>query len=526
MLIIEKIKSIEEIAEIIESNKSNNKEIVHAHGCFDLLHYGHIRFLEKAKELGDILIVSITSSDYINKGPGRPIFDNDQRSYQLASLEFVDFVCINFEADAVNLLKTIKPSIAVRGIEYSDSNSDITGKIDEEKKSVESTGGKMIFLDTPVYSSTNLINSSSDHLPEEIAAYKTRIQDFNIGSSIDECFDLLKKTSLTLLGDLIIDEYVFANVLGTVSKHSAISASYKNNKVMGGGSLAIAKHIANFAKNITYTARIGSKSKDINDQILMNINSNIRLNLIEEDDLYSVTKTRYIASGYSNPLSGKLKSKKENTDNRLFEISHLPDKINETVEKDLISNLKLNIDKNDLVIVSDFGHGLLSKNVIDFICGLNNFIALNVQTNSSNFGFNLITKYKRANFICIDEVEARLALGDRNKDIDEIAHDILSIIDCENLMITRGKEGLNYYSEGKKITAPALSNNVIDAVGAGDAVFAGAALCAFNDIDAEILVLISSIMGMLGTKIVGNEKSIESHEVIGNINGFIKSGIV
>ena len=146
MLIIEKIKSIEEIAEIIESNKSNNKEIVHAHGCFDLLHYGHIRFLEKAKELGDILIVSITSSDYINKGPGRPIFDNDQRSYQLASLEFVDFVCINFEADAVNLLKTIKPSIAVRGIEYSDSNSDITGKIDEEKKSVESTGGKMIFL--------------------------------------------------------------------------------------------------------------------------------------------------------------------------------------------------------------------------------------------------------------------------------------------------------------------------------------------------------------------------------------------
>ena len=100
------------------------------------------------------------------------------------------------------------------------------------------------------------------------------------------------------------------------------------------------------------------------------------------------------------------------------------------------------------------------------------------------------------------------------------------MIDCKNLMITRGKLGLNYYSKGKKITSPALSNNVIDAVGAGDAVFAGASLCAFHDIDPEVLVLISSIMGMIGTKIVGNERSIESHEVIANIKGFLKSSAI
>ena len=153
MLTIEKIKSIEDLSDIIKLHQSNKEIVIHAHGCFDLLHYGHIRFLEKAKELGHILVVSITSSEFVNKGPGRPIFNNDQRTYQLASLEFVDFVCVNFEADACNLMKTLKPDIAVRGFEYSESSNDITGKIDEEKSSIEATGGKMIFIDTPVHSS-------------------------------------------------------------------------------------------------------------------------------------------------------------------------------------------------------------------------------------------------------------------------------------------------------------------------------------------------------------------------------------
>jgi rfaE bifunctional protein nucleotidyltransferase chain/domain len=523
MSCIEKIKSIEDVIKIITSEQAKNKTIVHAHGCFDLLHYGHLRFLEKSKELGDILVVSITSSNFINKGPGRPLFDNDQRSYQLANLESVDLVCVNYEPDACNLLQILKPDIAVRGSEYNDSKADITGKIDEEKSVIESVGGKMVFLDTPVHSSTVLINASTDHLSPELSEYKDRLQNIDIFPSVNEFFNKLKQTSLTLVGDLIIDEYIFANVLGTVSKHSAISASYKNNKIMGGGSLAIAKHISNFVYELGYIARVGSKSKEINNEILKDINSNISLQLIDEPDLYSVTKTRYIASGYSNPLSGKEKFKEENTDNRLFEISHLPHKIKNEVESKLISLLESNVTKSDLLIISDFGHGLLSQKIIKYLCGLDNFIALNVQTNSSNFGFNLITKYSRADFICIDEVEARLALGDRNKHIDLIAKDIFTMINCKNLMITRGKLGLNYYSKGKKFSSPALSNNVIDAVGAGDAVFAGASLCAFHDVNPEILVLISSIMGMLGTKIVGNERSIEAHEVIGNIEGFLKS---
>lgn len=524
MSVLSKIKTIEEISKLIKKYKAGNEKVVHAHGCFDLLHYGHIRFLQKGKELGHVLVVSLTSSEFINKGPGRPLFSDEQRAYQLASLEFVDLVCVNYEADACTLMETLKPDIAIRGSEYNDSSSDITGKIDVERLSIESVGGEMLFLDTPVYSSTQLVNSGMSHLPAEIETYKEELKNYNIEAAINKFSHLVNKTTLLLVGDLIIDEYVFVNVLGTVSKHSAISASFKTNDVMGGGSLAIAKHMSNFVEKVIYIARIGNKSHVENDKILSDVNENIQLELIQEKEAYSVVKTRFIASGYSNPLSGKLKGSTKNTDNRLFEISHLPAPIEEDKERELMSLLDTHLHKTDLLVVSDFGHGLLTESAIKYICDLDHFIALNVQTNSSNFGFNLITKYSRADFICIDEVEARLALGERTKDIDFVANKILTLIDCKHLMITRGKQGLIYYSDGKRTCAPALSNNVIDAVGAGDCVFAGAAICAYHGLDVNSTALIASVMGMIGTRIIGNERSIEMHEVIGNIKGFIKYG--
>jgi rfaE bifunctional protein nucleotidyltransferase chain/domain len=525
MSISMKIKSQDEIADLISHEKNNNKVVVHAHGCFDLLHYGHIRFLQKGKQLGDILVVSVTSASFINKGPGRPIFSDDQRLFQLSSLECVDYVCINFEPDACNILVKLQPSITIRGSEYKDSSSDITGKIDIERKSIESVYGEMVFLDEPVFSSTELINIDNDHLVSEVALYKERFSsNNNLLIRINNFFKNLKLTSVLLIGDLIIDEYIYANVLGTVSKHSVISASYKRNEVMGGGSLAIAKHIANFVKDVNYISRVGEKSDKFNSLIFDEINSNINPNLIEESNSFSVTKSRYIASGYPNPLSKDFKNNTTNTNNRLFEISHLPNLINSELEVKLIKLLQDGIQRADLLIVSDFGHGLLSKKIIKYVCESKCFIALNVQTNSSNFGFNLITKYSRADFICIDEVEARLALSDRYSDIDEIAEQILSLINCHKLMITRGKQGLIYYSHGEKFIAPALSNEIVDAVGAGDAVFSATSLCAYHNLDANSTTLIGSIMGMIATKIVGNQRSIESHEVIGNINGLLKNG--
>ncbi len=115
-----KIKSLSSLKDIVKNLKKEEKTIVLANGAFDLLHYGHIVYLKKAKELGDILIVAINSDSSVKKlkGENRPIMNEKERSLLVASINIVDYVVI-FEEDTVkNILKELKPHFHVKGPDY------------------------------------------------------------------------------------------------------------------------------------------------------------------------------------------------------------------------------------------------------------------------------------------------------------------------------------------------------------------------------------------------------------------------
>ena len=113
-----KIKTLEQLQKIIYLKKKEKKKVVLSHGVFDLLHIGHINHFKEAKENGDILIVSITSSSYVKKIPGRPYFNDSDRVNALASLECIDYVYCNFDYTSINLIKKLKPSIYCKGPDY------------------------------------------------------------------------------------------------------------------------------------------------------------------------------------------------------------------------------------------------------------------------------------------------------------------------------------------------------------------------------------------------------------------------
>ena len=106
-----KIFFIENLSKVLEKKKSKGKKIVLCHGVFDLLHIWHIKHLKKARELGDKLVVTITSDRYVNKGPNRPVFNQNLRCESIAALEPVDYVAINDSLTAINTMKVIKPNI-------------------------------------------------------------------------------------------------------------------------------------------------------------------------------------------------------------------------------------------------------------------------------------------------------------------------------------------------------------------------------------------------------------------------------
>ena len=152
-----KILKISELASRIARRKSEGKIVVHCHGCFDLMHPGHIKYFQAAKMMGDVLVVTISPDRFVDKGPGRPAFNENLRAESIAALECVDYVAINKWPTAEETLRLISPDIYVKGQEF-ENMEDKTGKIQKEAEVIKEIGAEIRFTHEIVFSSTKLLN--------------------------------------------------------------------------------------------------------------------------------------------------------------------------------------------------------------------------------------------------------------------------------------------------------------------------------------------------------------------------------
>ena len=146
----EKTKAREALCTIVEDLKGKGKRIVFTNGCFDLLHVGHIRYLEEAKSLGDVLVVGVNSDDSVRslKGPKRPIVPEGERAEILSGLGCVDYVTLFDEPDPLALISLLKPHILVKG-------GDWTKETAVGREVVEQRGGEVVILPFVKGSSTS-----------------------------------------------------------------------------------------------------------------------------------------------------------------------------------------------------------------------------------------------------------------------------------------------------------------------------------------------------------------------------------
>lgn len=148
-----KIKTLKELKKIVSCLKSKGKKVVFTNGCFDLLHYGHINYLEEAKKKGDILVVAINSDTSVRKikGDKRPLVCQKDRLRMVAALESVDYVVLFKEDTPFDTIKFLKPDILIKGADWNINN--IVGR-----KFVLSYGGRVSTIKlVKGYSTTNLI---------------------------------------------------------------------------------------------------------------------------------------------------------------------------------------------------------------------------------------------------------------------------------------------------------------------------------------------------------------------------------
>jgi rfaE bifunctional protein kinase chain/domain len=302
-----------------------------------------------------------------------------------------------------------------------------------------------------------------------------------------------------VLGDGIIDEYHYCETMNKSAKSPIIVNKYLSEEVFAGGAFAVANHLAGICSEVDLVTVLGSQEPR-EDFIRDNLKPNVKPRFLFREDSPTIVKKRYLHS-YNNQ--------------KLFEVNYLnSEDIDHRLENRVIAEIESIARQCDLVLICDFGHGLLTRNVIRAAAGSARRMAVNTQTNGANAGYNLITKYSKASFICLDEIEARLAVQDRFGSINSVLERLMKNIKTENVIVTLGKKGsIGMDRRGETSLTPIFSTRVVDTVGAGDAFFAFTAPCVARGMKLEMVSFVGNAVGALAVQIIGNKKPVEKSDL-------------
>lgn len=471
-----------------------NKTIVHCHGVYDLIHAGHVQHLDEAKGLGDILVVTLTSDKYVNKGPGRPINSEHDRAVMLAALEVVDLVAISDFENAVSVINFTRPNIYVKGPDYKDSTTDLTGNIEREEEAVKALGGSIHFTSGRTMSSSSLINKVLINESREYSQWLGLFREKYSESDLLGWLDKAAQLKVLIIGEAILDDYISCEALGKSSKDPVLAFRKLGFERQLGGSLAIAKHASGLAASTSVIFRVNSYSGEL-PEILSKLPGAIQALALESKTEPTIVKTRYVDSL---------------TSNKVFETYQIGEGVPSRLDASkLQSLLAVQIEKYDLVVVADYGHGLLDGDSIKFICQNSRYLAVNTQSNAGNRGFNSISKYSKVDFACLNGGEISLEVRQRHVTVEALVPELLSRTNSTTAIVTNGSKGLAFASKNSGSgVVPGFASKVKDRVGAGDALFVTSALLLAAGAPAEVAGLFGNLAGAASIADLGNRVSV------------------
>ena len=273
---------------------------------------------------------------------------------------------------------------------------------------------------------------------------------------IHETIESAASKSVLFIGETITDVYHFGKAIGMPRKAPIIAMRYSRTEAFQGGVIAAARHAESFCATI----HIASSRR--------------------------ITKERYIEESHNR---------------KLFEVY--------AAEEVLAQPVLAALADYDAVVVTDYGHGMLDNALIEQLCGEARFLAVNVQTNAGNYGFNLATKWPRADYLCMDEVEARLATQNRDGAIVGSVEELACI--APRVAVTLGRDGA-IGTGGVRV--PAFREVTVDTMGAGDAFFAVTAVMAENAPMVDLLT-IGNVAGKLKAQVLGHRQAVTKRALLG-----------
>jgi rfaE bifunctional protein nucleotidyltransferase chain/domain len=502
-----RIVSLDQLNAWVHAARNQGLRVVHCHGVFDMLHLGHMRHFEKARSLGDRLVVTVTPDCYVNKGPHRPVFGEQLRAEAVAALTCVDMVAINRWPTAIEVIRLLEPDCFVKGSEFKDTSVDLTGAVAEEKAAVEALGGQMVFTEDLTFSSSHLINRHLQVFSPEASTFLASLASRLTLSKILGYLKAASKLKVLIVGESIVDEYVYCESIGKAGKEPVLAALQQSSEKFAGGSLSVVNHLAGFCSEVALLTVLGGRDSQ-EDFIRAQLNPAVQVHFLYQEGAPTIVKRRYMEM---YPFQ------------RLFEIYEMNDEIDDQLHRAFCGRLSDLIGGYDLVIVCDHGHGLIGSEAVRMLHGRSRFLAVSAQMNAGNYGFHTISKYPRSDYFCLTEREARLDVRSRGRRIEEILEELSVRLNCPQLTLTRGQLGCLCYRRGEGfLEAPALALKVVDRTGAGNAVLAVSSLFAVQEAPLDLLGFMANVAGAHAVATVGYRQSINPTALVRTIESLLK----
>ncbi len=472
--IVEKVLTRERLRALRAEARASGRRVVQCHGCFDIVHPGHIRHLRHAKAQGDILLVSITGDSLISKGTGRPLIPQELRAENLAALDFVDWVYIEPRPTAADLLAEVEPDVYVKGREY-ETNSD--PRFRAERDIVERAGGRVVFSSGEVvFSSTALIaamEQSADPFHKRLSAL-TREPDL-APRELNDVVASFAGRRVLVVGETILDTYVMCDRPEVAGESPIMTLRPLERRQYDGGAAVIARHLASMgARPVLVTA-------------------------LPRDDEAAAIRRRLLAQGIevrSIDVGSAVPEKQRFLvgAQKVMKLDLVEPAVLDAAQQQAVIGAALDAATDagcHAAVIADFGLGVMTPAMLSALCkGLR--ARVGVLTGDVSGRRSSLRAMRGLDLVCPSEAELRDSLRLYGEGLSLVAWKLLEETGTRRAIVTMGADGLIAFDRLPEDAAhastgawqtrlsaehvPALCPLALDPLGCGDSLLAAATL--------------------------------------------------
>jgi len=469
-----KILTRKELADRVREHQAAGQRVALCHGCFDIVHPGHVRHLQEAARLGDRLVVTITSDAQLNKGEGRPLIPQELRAENLAALDCVDWVAINDEPTAITVLEHVRPDLYIKGKEYEQNHDP---RFEAEKAAVEAYGGRVVFSSGEVvFSSTALIHAMTDQADLQHDGIRRLMERHGLDmDSVSALVAGFQGQRVLVIGEPVTETYVICDRPEVAGDEAAMTLRPVERQTFDSGAVLIARHLAALGGCPTLlTALPRTPEAQALRQRLKQERIDTRWIEIESG-LINIARYFVNATGVIN-IDGSA-----------------PMTVDNAARKQLCSLATEQAHHADAAIIVDRGHGLLSAATIEQLCESARphvqWLAGGAQGRRSN-----LSSLRRADLMCVGEDELRSAMRAFDEGLSAVAWNLLDRTSSHCCLVAMGEDGMTSFSRKAHdeshatrddnawqnrldaVHVPPLREHALDARGREDAMLAAATL--------------------------------------------------